>query len=121
RPATSGAITSPLAPSEIPPIAERRNLEQSAAWPAPRPVSIPIRRFHSMGARKMLRVVSRKALGRLALVITLSLFATPKAFAQARDVAGARDFPGIGRFGGSAITGYQVKDFDAARIQAAPF
>jgi len=41
----------------------------------------------------MLRFVSRKALGRLALVITLSLFATPKAFAQARDVAGAKDFP----------------------------
>jgi len=75
----------------------------------------------SMGVRKMLRFVSRKALGRLALVITLSLFATPKAFAQGRDVAGAKDFPGIGRFGGSAITGYQVKDFDAARLQAAPF
>ena len=36
-----------------------------------------------------------------------------------RDVVGARDFPGIGRFAGSVITGYQVKDFDAARMQAA--
>ena len=41
--------------------------------------------------------------------------------AQTRDVAGARDFPGIGRFAGSVITGYEVKDFDAARLQAAPF
>ena len=43
------------------------------------------------------------------------------AAAQTRDVAGARDFPGIGRFGGSVITGYQVKDFDAARMQGAAF
>ena len=41
--------------------------------------------------------------------------------AQTRDVAGSRDYPGIGRFGGSIITGYLVKDFDAARLQAAPF
>ena len=41
--------------------------------------------------------------------------------AQTRDVAGAKDFPGIGRFGGSVVTGYVVKDFDAARMQAAPF
>ena len=41
--------------------------------------------------------------------------------AQTRDVAGAKDFPGIGRFAGSVITGYQVKDFDAARMQAAVF
>ena len=32
-----------------------------------------------------------------------------------------RDFPGIGRFAGSVITGYQAKDFDAARMQAAAF
>ena len=43
------------------------------------------------------------------------------ALAQTRDVAGSRDLPGIGRFGGSVITGYQVKDFDAARMQAAAF
>jgi hypothetical protein len=39
----------------------------------------------------------------------------------ARDVAGSRDYPGIGRFGGSVISGYQVKDFDAARMQGAAF
>jgi len=41
--------------------------------------------------------------------------------AQPRDVAGARDYPGIGRFGGSVITGYLAKDFDATRLQAAAF
>jgi OmpA-OmpF porin, OOP family len=43
------------------------------------------------------------------------------AHAQQRDVAGSRDYPGIGRFGGSLITGYQTKDFDATRLQAAAF
>lgn len=43
------------------------------------------------------------------------------AHAQTRDVAGSRDYPGIGRFAGSVITGYLVKDFDAARMQAATF
>jgi outer membrane protein OmpA-like peptidoglycan-associated protein len=55
------------------------------------------------------------------LLLALALLAPTAASAQARDVAGARDFPGIGRFGGSVITGYQVKDFDAARMQAAAF
>ena len=41
--------------------------------------------------------------------------------AQTRDVSGSRDYPGIGRFGGSIITGYQVKDFDATKLQAAAF
>ncbi|HEY0571029.1 MAG TPA: hypothetical protein VGD16_05785, partial [Enterovirga sp.] len=41
--------------------------------------------------------------------------------AQTRDVAGSKDYPGIGRFAGSVITGYAVKDFDAARMQAAAF
>ena len=36
-------------------------------------------------------------------------------------MAGARDFPGVGRFAGSMITGYQMKDFDAAQMQAAGF
>jgi len=57
----------------------------------------------------------------LALLILLSCQAPVGALAQTRDVAGSRDFPGIGRFGGSVITGYQVKDFDAARMQAAAF
>src|SRR5882724_8076523 len=55
------------------------------------------------------------------LLIALSLGAATNAAAQSRDVAGARDFPGIGRFGGSVITGYQVKDFDATRMQGAAF
>lgn len=64
--------------------------------------------------------ISRKISGLLTLLSLLAIGATD-ARAQARDVAGARDYPGIGRFGGSVITGYQVKDFDAARMQAAAF
>jgi hypothetical protein len=56
----------------------------------------------------------------LLLALSCQMMPTP-AGAQTRDVAGAKDFPAIGRFGGSVITGYQVKDFDAARMQAAPF
>ncbi len=41
--------------------------------------------------------------------------------AQTRDLAGSHDYPGIGRFKGSVITGYQAKDFDAAKMQAAAF
>jgi OmpA-OmpF porin, OOP family len=55
------------------------------------------------------------------LLLALLFLAPIGAGAQTHDVAGAKDFPGIGRFGGSVISGYQVKDFDAARIQAAPF
>jgi outer membrane protein OmpA-like peptidoglycan-associated protein len=55
------------------------------------------------------------------LLLALLFLAPTDAGAQTRDVAGAKDFPGIGRFGGSVISGYQVKDFDAARVQAAPF
>ena len=55
------------------------------------------------------------------LLLALSLGAMTNASAQTRDVAGAKDYPGIGRFGGSVITGYQVKDFDAARMQGATF
>ena len=56
-----------------------------------------------------------------ALARRVSLLGASGALAQRGDVAGARDYPGIGRFAGSVITGYQVKDFDAARLQAAPF
>jgi OOP family OmpA-OmpF porin len=56
-----------------------------------------------------------------ALSIALSLLDISGALAQRGDVAGSRDYPGIGRFAGSVITGYQVKDFDAARLQATPF
>jgi outer membrane protein OmpA-like peptidoglycan-associated protein len=58
----------------------------------------------------------RRILATLALLLVIS-----PAVAQQRDVAGARDYPGIGRFKGSVVTGYQVKDFDATRLQAAPF
>ena len=54
------------------------------------------------------------------LIVSTALLASPAARAQG-DVKGARDYPGIGRFGGSVITGYQVKDFDAARMQGAAF
>ncbi len=56
-----------------------------------------------------------------AFLAVLSILEIPGALAQKGDVAGSRDYPGIGRFAGSVITGYQVKDFDAARLQAAPF
>jgi outer membrane protein OmpA-like peptidoglycan-associated protein len=62
----------------------------------------------------------RKHFG-LPVLFALLIVAASPASAQTRDVAGARDYPGIGRFGGSVITGYVVKDFDAARIQAAAF
>jgi outer membrane protein OmpA-like peptidoglycan-associated protein len=61
---------------------------------------------------------------RLLVVSFACLLALPPlsaASAQQRDVAGSRDYPGIGRFAGSVITGYQAKDFDATRLQAAPF
>jgi OmpA-OmpF porin, OOP family len=65
-------------------------------------------------------VASRGPFGPLALLLAL-LFVPAAACAQTRDVAGAKDFPGIGRFAGSAITGYVVKDFDATRLQGAAF
>ena len=52
--------------------------------------------------------------------LAFALLVTP-ALAQQRDVAGSRDYPGIGRFKGSVVTGYQVRDFDRTRLQAAPF
>lgn len=57
----------------------------------------------------------------VAAAVFLSLLVTSFARAQDRDIAGARDYPGIGRFGGSIITGYETKDFDAVKLQAAPF
>src|SRR5258708_7315624 len=65
-------------------------------------------------------VLSRGLFSPLALLLALS-FISAQAHAQTRDVAGAKDFPGIGRFARSVVTGYQVKDFDAARMQGAPF
>ncbi len=65
--------------------------------------------------------LSQKTFQSLAVLILLSCQMAGHALAQTHDVAGAKDYPGIGRFGGSVITGYQVKDFDAARMQAAAF
>jgi OmpA-OmpF porin, OOP family len=56
----------------------------------------------------------------LLCVFALTLVAAA-AQAQTRDVSGSRDYPGIGRFAGSVITGYQAKDFDATKLQAAAF
>jgi hypothetical protein len=56
-----------------------------------------------------------------AIVIHLMPSLTAPAAAAAGDVAKSHDYPGIGRFKGSVITGYDVKDFDAATLQAAPF
>jgi outer membrane protein OmpA-like peptidoglycan-associated protein len=66
-------------------------------------------------------LLARRLRGPFAIAMMLSLCALPQALAQTRDVIGAKDYPGIGRFGGSVITGYQAKDFDAAQLQAAPF
>jgi OmpA-OmpF porin, OOP family len=54
-------------------------------------------------------------------LLALSFLTVSGALAQTRDVAGSRDYPGVGRFAGSVITGYLAKDFDATRLQAAPF
>jgi OOP family OmpA-OmpF porin len=60
--------------------------------------------------------------GTIPFVFLLALcLSPPGAQAQQRDVAGERDYPGVGRFAGSAITGYQVKVFNATNLQAAPF
>jgi OmpA-OmpF porin, OOP family len=56
-----------------------------------------------------------------ATVLLLHVVTPGLAQAQTRDLAGSKDYPGIGRFAGSVITGYVMKDFDAARMQAAAF
>ncbi len=55
------------------------------------------------------------------LVFTALSYAPHVTLAETGDVEGAKDYPGIGRFAGSVISGYEVKDFDATRLQAAPF
>ncbi|MGN6149254.1 MAG: OmpA family protein [Rhizomicrobium sp.] len=54
-------------------------------------------------------------------VLGACILSVSSAVADKGDVAGSHDYAGIGRFAGSVITGYQVKDFDAATIQAAAF
>jgi outer membrane protein OmpA-like peptidoglycan-associated protein len=65
--------------------------------------------------------MARAILKQLFALATIALLAPAAAYAQTRDVAGSKDFPGIGRFAGSVISGHQVKNFDVARMQAAPF
>ncbi len=55
------------------------------------------------------------------LLIAPCAFGLSASLADKGDVAGSKDYPGIGRFAGSVITGYEVKDFDATRLQAATF
>jgi len=74
----------------------------------------------SVGVRKMLRLFRARRWAACAghHVVAFCHAESIRAGAGRR---GRKGFPGIGRFGGSAITGYQVKDFDAARVQGAPF
>ena len=58
---------------------------------------------------------------RVFAVVYFTIALSAAAAAQTGDVKGSRDYPGIGRFGGSVITGYQAKDFDAMTLQGAPF
>lgn len=55
------------------------------------------------------------------LILALICACMISSLAFAGDAAGGKDYPGIGRFKGSSITGYVVKNFDALRLQAAPF
>jgi outer membrane protein OmpA-like peptidoglycan-associated protein len=55
------------------------------------------------------------------LVLIMVLGGLVAASAATGDLPGSKDYPGIGRFAGSIITGYDAKDFDAVRLQAAPF
>lgn len=58
------------------------------------------------------------------LLITLASLVLLEAHAVSAtepDVKNSKDYPGIGRFAGSVVTGYEVKDFDEIKIQAAAF
>lgn len=60
--------------------------------------------------------------GRGLLTISLCVFLwAGLAVAAELDVVGSTDYPGIGRFAGSVISGYEVKDFDETKIQGAVF
>src|SRR4051812_32961742 len=86
-----------------------RQIKCARRLPQPIEMSMPMR-------ISMLMSMSSRMLAVLALLCLTVMAAS----AQTRDVAGGRDYPGIGRFAGSVITGYVMKDFDAARMQAAP-
>jgi outer membrane protein OmpA-like peptidoglycan-associated protein len=67
---------------------------------------------------------SMRRLFSVLISILIAVAATPfasLAYAEDGDVPGSQDYPGIGRFAGSLITGYDAKDFDATRLQTAPF
>ncbi len=58
-----------------------------------------------------------------ALLIAFSvsvLFITPRAFAQLKDVAGSKDHATIRRYEGSAILGYDFKNFDEYVVLLGP-
>jgi OOP family OmpA-OmpF porin len=63
----------------------------------------------------------RRTVTLIAAALVVAALGITALHAQNRDVAGARDYAGIGRFKGSVITGYEAKNFDAARLQAAAF
>lgn len=65
--------------------------------------------------------LSRSTSLTILLTAALTLGSLATATAQPGDVKGAKDYPGIGRFEGSVIGGYEVKNFDATTVQAAPF
>jgi outer membrane protein OmpA-like peptidoglycan-associated protein len=69
----------------------------------------------------MIRSAAAFCQGVIPALLIAAVLVAPAAQAQPRDIAVSRDYPGIGRFAGSSITGYQAKDFDAVRLQAAPF
>lgn len=54
-------------------------------------------------------------------VAAIALLGTDIVAAVEADVKGSKDYPGLGRFADSVITGYEVKDFDETKIQAAVF
>ncbi|MEO8195758.1 MAG: OmpA family protein [Thermoanaerobaculia bacterium] len=54
------------------------------------------------------------------LVGAVALLAAP-AFAAEGEDAGGEDYAGLGRFQGSVITGYDVRDFDATVVEAKAF
>jgi outer membrane protein OmpA-like peptidoglycan-associated protein len=57
----------------------------------------------------------------VAILVLIMALGELAASAATGDLPGSKDYPGIGRFAGSIITGYDAKDFDAVRLQAAPF
>lgn len=57
---------------------------------------------------------------RTALLIAAVLLALPSAQAADGDVAGGQDHPVVGRFDGSVITYFDLKDFDAFTVALAP-